>query len=75
LPAFADTEFVEDVEQIEEGLEEEEDEGVALEPFNLARERQEGYFDEGGHYVEHKREGDEENDAWLASEEGAGYGV
>ena len=46
-----------------------EDEGIALEPFNLEQERREGFFDEEGHYVEKKD--DEEKDAWLASGEGA----
>ena len=69
--ACADTELVgdADIEAVEERLEAAEDDGVALEPFNLEQERREGFFDEGGHYVEKKDE--EEGDAWLASGEGA----
>jgi len=68
---LADTELVgdADLEAVEEQLEVPEDEGVALEPFNLEQERREGFFDEDGHYVEKKDE--EEKDAWLASGEGA----
>ena len=72
--ANADTDLVADteLEGVEEALEVEEDEGVTLEPFNLAQERHEGYFDEGGSYVETKAEEDEEErDAWLTSTEGA----
>lgn len=29
------------------------DEGVTVEPFNLDKEREEGYFDENGNYVEY----------------------
>lgn len=29
------------------------EEGVAVEPFNLEKEREEGYFDENGNYVEY----------------------
>lgn len=69
--ACADTELVgdADIEAVEERLEVAEDDGVALEPFNLEQERREGFFDEEGHYVEKKDE--EEGDAWLASGEGA----
>lgn len=69
----ADTDFVEDVRDVEEELEgdEEDDNEVPLEPFNLKQERQEGYFDEGGHYVENKKDNDEDQDPWLNSEEGA----
>ena len=68
---YADTELVgdADIEAVEERLEAAEDDGVALEPFNLEQERREGFFDEEGHYVEKKDE--EEKDAWLASSEGA----
>ena len=57
----ADTELVGDdaLEEVEEALELEEDDGIKLEPFNLAQERQEGFFDEEGHYVE-KRDKEEE---------------
>ncbi|PRW58842.1 CD2 antigen cytoplasmic tail-binding 2 [Chlorella sorokiniana] len=39
--------------------------GVPIEPFHLKREREEGYFDEDGTYVEYKR--DEVEDAWADS--------
>lgn len=29
------------------------EEGVPIEPFNLDKEREEGYFDESGNYVEY----------------------
>ncbi len=52
----------------------EEEDGVKLEPFNLKQEREDGYFDDDGNYVEHKRGGaggEDENDkdAWFESEE------
>lgn len=34
------------------------DEGVPLEPFNLEKEREEGYFDENGNYVEYVNKND-----------------
>lgn len=58
------------VEEAEELLDREEDDGVKLEPFNLAQERAEGVFDESGHYVENKKDDAEETDAWLQSEDG-----
>lgn len=58
------------VEEAEELLDREEDDGVKLEPFNLAQERAEGVFDESGHYVENKKDDAEETDAWLGSEDG-----
>ncbi|KAK9818356.1 hypothetical protein WJX72_011218 [[Myrmecia] bisecta] len=66
-----DTELVGDVEEVEEVLEVEEEDGQKFEPFNLAQERQEGYFDESGHYVENKEEDETEKDAWLTSGEAA----
>ena len=36
-----------------------------------AQERAEGFFDEGGHYVERKDEDEDEKDAWFASAKGA----
>lgn len=65
---------VDDLVDVEEMLEQPEDEGVQLEPFNLAKEREEGHFDEGGNYVEHKEEEDASlQDAWLSSEDGTAY--
>ncbi|KAL9244889.1 hypothetical protein vseg_018606 [Gypsophila vaccaria] len=42
------------------------DDGIAMEPFNLEKEREEGYFDEAGNFVEYVAE-KEEKDAWLDS--------
>ena len=36
---------------------------VPIEPFNLNREREEGFFDSDGNYVEYRLEG--MTDAWL----------
>ncbi|KAL6846065.1 hypothetical protein ACP4OV_023513 [Aristida adscensionis] len=44
------------------------EDGVRIEPFNLEREREEGYFDENGNFVEYAR-GNEIKDAWLDSVE------
>ncbi|KAH9621912.1 hypothetical protein KSS87_008012 [Heliosperma pusillum] len=44
------------------------DDGIAMEPFNLEKEREEGYFDEAGNFVEYVTE-NEEKDAWLDSVE------
>nr|CAB3481649.1 unnamed protein product [Digitaria exilis] len=44
------------------------DDGIRIEPFNLEREREEGYFDENGNFVEYAR-GDQIKDAWLDSVE------
>ncbi|XP_051147199.1 uncharacterized protein LOC127262527 [Andrographis paniculata] len=42
------------------------EEGVPIEPFNLDKEREEGYFDENGNYVEYVNQ-NEIKDAWLDS--------
>lgn len=65
-----DTDIPTHVEEAEELLDREEDDGVKLEPFNLAQERAEGFFDESGHYVENKKDDADETDAWLGSEDG-----
>lgn len=44
------------------------DDGVQIEPFNLEKEREEGYFDEQGNFVEYIHE-NEIKDAWLDSVE------
>uniref|UniRef100_A0A7C8ZEX7 CD2 antigen cytoplasmic tail-binding protein 2 n=1 Tax=Opuntia streptacantha TaxID=393608 RepID=A0A7C8ZEX7_OPUST len=44
------------------------EDGIEMEPFNLEREREEGYFDEAGNFVEYVLE-KEEKDAWLDSVE------
>lgn len=67
--AIADTDLVDDVQRVEEELEVEEEDGIKLEAFNLKEERQKGYFDDAGNYVENEE--DEETDAtdaWLASD-------
>lgn len=62
---------VDDMVVAEEDLEQEEDEGTKLEPFNLEQERQEGRFDESGNYVENKEEDDPTmQDPWLTSDDG-----
>ncbi|KAL3136915.1 hypothetical protein ABBQ32_006522 [Trebouxia sp. C0010 RCD-2024] len=66
-----DTDIPTHVEEAEELLDREEDDGVKLEPFNLAQERAEGFFDESGHYVENKKDDADETDAWLGSEDAA----
>ncbi|XP_058771741.1 uncharacterized protein LOC131645100 isoform X2 [Vicia villosa] len=40
------------------------DDGIQIEPFNLDKEREEGYFDASGNFVEYVRE-NEIKDAWL----------
>ncbi|KAK3007383.1 hypothetical protein RJ639_017460 [Escallonia herrerae] len=40
------------------------DDGIQIEPFNLTKEREEGYFDAAGNYVEFVNE-KEIKDAWL----------
>jgi CD2 antigen cytoplasmic tail-binding protein 2 len=68
---LADTDLVKNVEQAEEDLEVEEDDGIQLEAFNLKEERRRGYFDEAGNYVENEKKDDDAlDDAWLASDEG-----
>lgn len=34
------------------------DDGIQIEPFNLSKEREEGYFDAAGNYVEYINEND-----------------
>lgn len=63
---------VDDLKRAEERLNQSEEDGMTLEPFNLVQEREEGSFDEAGNYVEKKRDDeDDPQDAWLASDEGA----
>ncbi|EPS61335.1 hypothetical protein M569_13462, partial [Genlisea aurea] len=42
------------------------EEGIAVDPFNLEKEREEGFFDENGNYVEYINR-NEVKDAWLDS--------
>lgn len=67
-----DTELlpVDDVEaRAEEDLEIPVQDGVEMEPFNLAQEREAGRFDESGHYLANSA-GRDDTDAWLTSAEG-----
>lgn len=41
------------------------DDGIQLEPFNLDKEREEGYFDSAGNFVEYVNKTDDIKDAWL----------
>ncbi|CAJ2655008.1 unnamed protein product [Trifolium pratense] len=45
------------------------EDGIHIEPFNLDKEREEGYFDASEHYVEYVRDNNEIKDAWLDSVE------
>ncbi len=64
--------LVADIQRAEEGYEirkeVEKEHGIALEAFNLVEERERGYFDKEGNYVEKapEEEEGEEEDAWLA---------
>lgn len=63
--------LVADITRAEEGYEVrkdmEQEHGIALEAFNLVEERERGYFDKEGNYVERVAEEEEgEDDAWLA---------
>ncbi|KAL7157169.1 hypothetical protein ABFS83_02G059800 [Erythranthe nasuta] len=61
--------FVPDVRKAEVHYKEDEtfvDEGTPMEPFNLDKEREEGYFDDDGNYVEYVNQ-NEIKDAWLDS--------
>ncbi|CAI5475460.1 unnamed protein product [Closterium sp. Yama58-4] len=55
---WGDTAFggVEDVARAEEDFQGEEEEQEAMEPFNLQQEREEGYFDAEGNYVEYRED-------------------
>mmetsp|Transcript_20692 Transcript_20692/g.57435 ORF Transcript_20692/g.57435 Transcript_20692/m.57435 type:complete len:445 (-) Transcript_20692:441-1775(-) len=69
-----DTELATNVEDAEEDLnmeaeEEANKEEVELTAFNLNEERETGYFDADGHYVERKNEDEDATDAWLESTE------
>ncbi|KAL3689322.1 hypothetical protein R1sor_015631 [Riccia sorocarpa] len=67
-----DTGVLADVTKAEEVYEQDEEElvedGQRFEPFNLKQEREEGYFDAQGNYVEYRNE-NEGKDAWLESVE------
>lgn len=54
------------VESFEAGhAPDENDEETEFEPFNLERERREGYFDDDGNYVRNESDAEDEKDAWL----------
>ncbi|OIV91575.1 hypothetical protein TanjilG_08987 [Lupinus angustifolius] len=56
-----------DLSEAEESYEENEnfvDDGIQIEPFNLSKEKEEGFFDPAGNYVEFVRD-NEIKDAWL----------
>ncbi|KAL9252097.1 SUPPRESSOR OF ABI3-5-like protein [Drosera capensis] len=55
-------------EDLHENYEDFVEDGIQIEPFNLKREREEGYFDAEGNFVEYVNE-KEEKDAWLDSVE------
>ncbi|KAE9591847.1 hypothetical protein Lalb_Chr20g0123041 [Lupinus albus] len=60
-----------DLSEAEESYEENENfvaDGIQLEPFNLSKEKEEGFFDPAGNYVEFVRD-NEIKDAWLDSVE------
>ncbi|GLJ46783.1 hypothetical protein SUGI_0986680 [Cryptomeria japonica] len=66
-----DTSVLDDIGAAEEDYEDDEaleDDGIKIEPFNLKQEREEGYFDSEGNYVEYGN-GNEIKDAWLDSVE------
>jgi CD2 antigen cytoplasmic tail-binding protein 2 len=51
-----------------QGGEDRTEDGIEIEPFNLNQEREEGYFDAEGNYVEYRND-DEHKDAWFESTE------
>lgn len=61
---------MDETERFEQALQVQEEGGILFEPFSLKQEREEGYFDESGNYVERKNDEDDK-DAWLASDGGA----
>eukprot|EP00201_Polytomella_parva_P014533 CAMPEP_0175071850 /NCGR_PEP_ID=MMETSP0052_2-20121109/19507_1 /TAXON_ID=51329 ORGANISM="Polytomella parva, Strain SAG 63-3" /NCGR_SAMPLE_ID=MMETSP0052_2 /ASSEMBLY_ACC=CAM_ASM_000194 /LENGTH=213 /DNA_ID=CAMNT_0016339137 /DNA_START=6 /DNA_END=644 /DNA_ORIENTATION=+ len=67
-----DTSLPPSTERYEEDLQlDHTDDATGFMPFNLKREREEGYFDDDGNYIENKKKKDEEDgehDAWLDSE-------
>ncbi|KAK8700297.1 hypothetical protein V6N13_018698 [Hibiscus sabdariffa] len=48
------------------------DDGIQMEPFNLEKEREEGYFDADGNFVEYVND-NEIKDAWLDSVDGEAH--
>jgi CD2 antigen cytoplasmic tail-binding protein 2 len=68
VPLPDDVAVAEEVYEDEDEGERIEDDGTKIEPFNLKQEREEGYFDAEGNYVEYRNE-DDTKDAWLDSVE------
>eukprot|EP00898_Chlorokybus_atmophyticus_P003338 jgi/Chlat1/4004/Chrsp26S04078 len=68
--ALDDTSIPDDISRAEEDDPEEavNDAGVPMDPFHLKNEREEGYFDAHGNYVEYRLEKDI-HDAWLDTAE------
>eukprot|EP00803_Ostreobium_quekettii_P004600 evm.model.scf_1052.3 EVM.evm.TU.scf_1052.3 scf_1052:26423-30595(-) len=64
-----DTNFVANVRDIETNLEVAEEDGVKFEAFNFEAEREEGHFDEDGHFIWNETN-EEGKDAWLDSKDG-----
>ncbi|DBA91809.1 TPA: hypothetical protein ACH3X1_003396 [Trebouxia sp. C0004] len=69
MQGIEDTSILEDLAEAEEVYDKPDqafnEAGVAFEPFHLKKEREEGYFDADGNYIQYKL--DEVKDAWLDS--------
>lgn len=69
MQAMEDTSLPDDVRDAEEDCDVTEqmswDMGFPIEPFNLRRERELGYFDADGNYIEYRLDKLEKGDAWL----------
>ncbi|DBA93162.1 TPA: hypothetical protein ACH3X2_003471 [Trebouxia sp. C0005] len=69
MQGIEDTSILEDLAEAEEGYDKPDqafnEAGIAFEPFHLKKEREEGYFDADGNYIQYKL--DEVKDAWLDS--------
>lgn len=69
MQGIEDTSILEDLAEAEEGYDKPDqafnEAGIAFEPFHLKQEREEGYFDADGNYIQYKL--DEVKDAWLDS--------
>ncbi|KAL6761206.1 hypothetical protein V8C86DRAFT_905231 [Haematococcus lacustris] len=69
VQATDDTDIPADVDAFEEAAQVEEEDGIKFTGFNLEEEKQTGYFDEEGAYVERKDKDEGERDAWMNSED------
>ncbi|KAF2571646.1 hypothetical protein F2Q70_00006419 [Brassica cretica] len=63
---FTDDDGIDQAEEIYENDGNRTEDGIQIEAFSLDREKEEGYFDADGNYVEYVRE-KEDKDAWLDS--------